>query len=332
MQRLKVPGAHVGEFPTFEIAPDLFDGVQFGRVARQRFDSQPTTLARKVRAHAGTLVPAQAVPDEDDAPPAEMALELPQKADQPDVLVRARLRLEVKPAAASIPAEGQGACDRQALPVPTGMGQERGLAARGPGAADNGLLREAAFVFENEPRVASAGVFFSCAQRRVFHCSMAVSFRSRARRAGRWRDHPNRRRIRQTCPGWCRTPVTRVMTAATRGKVHRSVRNPCAAGPARSAPSTVAKASASNCGLRPARPAPFSPGRPRTFHAWYQWCALTRVTPSCWATAACETPRANSRAACSRRASNAAKSRRGVDMRQHAMIPAKSVSIFSESH
>jgi len=332
MQRVKVRGAHVGEFPALEIAPDLFDGVQLRRIARQPFDGHPPTLAREVRTHQGALVPGQAVPDKDDALTAEVSLELPQKADQADVLVRARPGLEVKPAAAPIPAEGQGARDRQALPVPSDMRQDRGLAARGPGAADDGLLREAAFIFEDEPRVAAAGVFFSCAQRRVFHCSMAVSFRSRARRAGRWRDHPSRRRIRQTCPGWCRTPVRRLMTAATRGKVHRSVRKPCAAGPARSALSTAAKASACSCGLRPARPAPFSPARPRTFHAWYQWCALTRVTPSSWATAACDAPRANSRAACSRRASNAAKSRRGVDMRQHAMIPAKSVSIFSESH
>ena len=63
-----------------------------------------------------------------------------------------------------------------------GIGGGRGApgmgAPRSAGAADDGLLREAAFVFEDEPRVAAAGVFFSCAQRRVFHCSMAVSFRS----------------------------------------------------------------------------------------------------------------------------------------------------------
>ena len=34
MQRRQVRSAHVGEFPALEIAPDLFDGVQFGRVAR----------------------------------------------------------------------------------------------------------------------------------------------------------------------------------------------------------------------------------------------------------------------------------------------------------
>src|SRR3972149_2130308 len=159
MQRRQVRSAHVGEFPALEIAPDLFDGVQFGRVARQRFDRQPPPLAREVRAHEGALVPGQAVPDEDDASTAEMALELPQKADQADVLVRARPGLEVKSAAAPIPAEGQGARDRKALPVTTGMGQDRGLAARGPGAADDGLRREAAFVFEDEPRVPAGGGF-----------------------------------------------------------------------------------------------------------------------------------------------------------------------------
>jgi len=75
-----------------------------------------------------------------------------------------------------------------------------------------------------------------------------------------------------------------------------------------------------------------SPARPWAFHAWYQWWALTRVTPNAFATATCDSPRANSRAACSRRASIAAKSRAVVGMRQHAIVPVKSVSLFGESH
>jgi hypothetical protein len=46
-----------------------------------------------------------------------------------------------------------------------------------------------------------AGVFFSCAQRRVFHCAIAASSRSRARRVGRCSDQPIPRRSRQTWPG-----------------------------------------------------------------------------------------------------------------------------------
>jgi hypothetical protein len=46
-----------------------------------------------------------------------------------------------------------------------------------------------------------SGVFFSCVQRRVFHSAIAASSRSRARRAGRWRDQPNPRSTRHTWPG-----------------------------------------------------------------------------------------------------------------------------------
>ncbi len=57
------------------------------------------------------------------------------------------------------------------------------------------------------------------------------------------------------------------MTAATRGKVHRSVLNPCARGPARSARSTFANCFGPSLGLRPARPAALSPARPFACHA-----------------------------------------------------------------
>jgi hypothetical protein len=180
--------------------------------------------------------------------------------------------------------------------------------------------------------VPPAGVFFSCGHRRVFHSSIALSSRSRARRVGRWSDHPNFRKSRQTWPGWCRTPVSASMSLATRGNVQRSVLKPCARGPRRSARSTVTNCPASSCGFRPARPAPLSPARPSAFHVWNQWCALTRVTPKAFATATCDSPRANSRAASSRRASIAAKSRWGEGMLQHAIVPLKSVTLFCETH
>jgi hypothetical protein len=138
--------------------------------------------------------------------------------------------------------------------------------------------------------------------------------------------------MRQTWPGWWRTPVTRSMTAATRGNVQRSVVNAWARGPRRSASSIDANWLAFSRGFRPARPAPLSPGRPFAFQVWNQRWALTRVTPTALATAACDSPRANSRAAFSRRASIAVKSRLGVRMAQHAMVPAHLVTLFGESH
>ena len=82
-----------------------------------------------------------------------------------------------------------------------GVGQDGRLATGGPGAPDDRLLGDAAFVLEDEPGVLPRGVFFRAGQRRLFHSAMAVSSRSRARRAGRWSDQPNARSTRQTWPG-----------------------------------------------------------------------------------------------------------------------------------
>src|SRR5262249_95229 len=75
-------------------------------------------------------------------------------------------------------------------------------------------------------------------------------------------------------------------------------------------------------GFRPARPAPFRPLRPATFQAAYHRQAVIGVTANVRATAACDSPRANRRAASNRRAFNPAKSRRaprGVPIAQRGM-------------
>ena len=122
------------------------------------------------------------------------------------------------------------------------------------------------------------------------------------------------------------------MSVATRGSVHRSVANPCAGAPCSSARSTRVSAAWSRRGLRPARPAAFSPRRPCSCQAWnHRWAAAT-LTPSRRATAFCDTFRANSRAAAIRRASSAAKSRRVprvVAMRQHGIVAPESYQSIS---
>ncbi len=330
-ERGEIRSAEIGKFAALEVAPDGLDRIQVRRIGWQPLDAQPLARTGQIAQHYATLVRRQSIPDEDHWLTAEVTLQLPEKRDEGAVGVRAGLRVKEEACASAIPPEGQRRRHRQPLPGAADMSQDGRVAPRGPRAADDGLLREPAFVLEDEPRAAPLGVFFSCVQRRVFQRVIAASSRSRARRAGRWSDQPNRRSSRQTWLGWCRMPVSRSMTWAMRGSVHRSVLNPCRPGPARSAWSTFASSVAPNRGRRPARPAPFNPVRPLFFHAWYQWWALTRVTPSVRATATCDSPRANSRAACSRRASIAAKSRDVVGMRQHAIVPVKSVSLFCKS-
>lgn len=192
---------HVGEFAGLHIAPDLLDRIQLRGVRRQALHGEPGALASQVRHHVSTLVTAQAVPDQDDAATPEMPLEGAHERHQGVIGVRAGAGLEEEPAAPTIPAKGQGACHRQAFPVPTRVHEDWGLAARRPRATHYRVLRDAAFVLEDEPGAVPLGVFFSRGHRVLFHRAMAPSSRSRDCRPGRWSDHPKARSTRQTWPG-----------------------------------------------------------------------------------------------------------------------------------
>jgi len=225
-EREDIGRAEVGQFTPFDVAPDLLDWIQVGGVARERLDRQPGPGPREILAHHAALVPTQPVPHQDDVAAGKVPVERAQERDQRDIVVAAGSGLEVTPAAPAVPAEGQSRRDRQARPVRSGVDQDRRVAPRGPRAADDGPVRDAAFIFEDDPGAPAPRVFFTCGQRRCFHAAIAASSRSRAWRVGRWSDHPSRRRMYQTWPGWYRTRVSRSISVATRGNVHSSVANP----------------------------------------------------------------------------------------------------------
>ena len=154
----EVGGADVGQFPALDVAPYLFDRVQLRRVPGQGLDRQPGALAAKIGPHGPALVGAQPVPEEAHAPAPKVPLELPQEGDQRHVGVAPRTRLEIEPRAPRVPAERQRPGHRGTLPVGPGVGQDGGVPARRPGAPDNGLLRDPAFVLEDEPGALAAGV------------------------------------------------------------------------------------------------------------------------------------------------------------------------------
>src|SRR3989442_2960274 len=150
-EREDVDRAEVGELATFDVAPDLLDGIQFWGVAGQALDGQPRSGAREKLPHHTALVPAQPVPHQDDVASWEVPLERAQESDQREIVVTPGPRLEVTAPAPAVPAEGQGRRDRQARPVPAGMGQDRRGAARGPGGAGERPGGEPRFVLENGP-------------------------------------------------------------------------------------------------------------------------------------------------------------------------------------
>lgn len=154
--------ADIGQFGALHVPPDRFDGIQLGGVARQSFHGQPGVLPGEIRAHHAVAVRGKSVPDEDHWA-AEVPLERSEKGDQRPVGIGAGLSLEEEARAASIPSEGQGGGDGQALPRVAHVPQDQGLAARRPRAADDRLLREPAFVLEDEPRSSRRAFFLAAA-------------------------------------------------------------------------------------------------------------------------------------------------------------------------
>ncbi len=196
----QVGRAQIRQFARFDIAPHLFDGIQFRSIARQTLDVQPLTLATQVRPHHAAPMRAQSIPDQDDAVAPEVSSQMAQKFDEGPRRVGTGARLEIEAGPAAIPAERQRSRHREPLPGSAGVGQDGRLAARCPRATDDGLLRDAAFVFEDEPGALASGVFFTAGHRAAIQCRMARSSRSRAWRAGRCNDQCSPRRMYQTCP------------------------------------------------------------------------------------------------------------------------------------
>lgn len=164
-QRLAQAGqirrTHVGELTRLHVAPDLLDWIQLRGVRWQALHGEPGALAPQVRRHVSTLVPAQPVPDQHDAAPAKMPLERAHEGHERAIGIRASAGVEEEPAAPAIPAVRQGARHRQAFPVPAGVHEDRRLAAGRPRATHYRVLRDAAFVLEDEPGAPPLGVFFS---------------------------------------------------------------------------------------------------------------------------------------------------------------------------
>src|SRR5712691_3788136 len=196
----EVVRAKVGQFAPLDVAPHEFGGIEFRRIAGQALNGEPRALSLQVGRHVAALMRRQAIPDQGETPTAKMTLELVQEADERDVVVTARPRLEEEAAAAEVPAERQAHGEGELRPV-EGMDQDGGLPARGPRAADGWPLRDSALVLEDDPSPAPPSVFFTAGQRVVTQCRMAVSFRSLARLAGRCSVQSSAPKRRHTWPG-----------------------------------------------------------------------------------------------------------------------------------
>lgn len=85
---------------------------------------------------------------------------------------------------APTPRTDRDAGDRGDLIAARLMAKDRRLSCWSPCLAHAGEKKKPRFIYEDEVGTHPRGVFFTTGQRSRFHCSMASSFRSSARRAG----------------------------------------------------------------------------------------------------------------------------------------------------
>lgn len=160
--------AQVRHFPSLDVVPNSFRGIEVGRVARQPFDVQPVLLVAKEFLHEAAAMRRKMIPDQNHAMAAGKAFELFEELNQTDSVVAIGFSAGKQARRLSIPPESQRRCHGNLAPVIASGSQDRRLAARRPSGADGGLLREAGFVLEEDPGLVADSVFFISGQRTSF--------------------------------------------------------------------------------------------------------------------------------------------------------------------
>lgn len=177
----------------FKMPPHVFHRIELRGVGRQALHSQVSLGRFDIAPNQCAAVDRGSIPENHDFA-REMPLEMAQERDDLRALDAPGVDLEIKAP------QGQAADDRKAFPV-EGLLQEGRLPARGPGAGARGPGAQPAFVNEDNGPAFFAGLFFKAGQTVRFHCAMAFSSRSMARRSGRWQLKPLAPSKRQTWPG-----------------------------------------------------------------------------------------------------------------------------------
>lgn len=197
---LEIVRTDVGHFLSLDVSPNGLEGIQLGRISGQSFHAEPMSLTAQIFVHEAALVRRQTVPNQSRLLAAEVAFEILEERDQAFRGITAGTRLKIQPAAPSVPAETQGGTDRKRFPGER-MDQDGRFSSRRPGPPDRGPLGDAAFILEENPGFPAPSVFFTAGHLSAIQYRIASGLRSRACRAGRWRDQSIAPRSFQTWPG-----------------------------------------------------------------------------------------------------------------------------------
>lgn len=167
--------AQIGEFALFGIAKEVFDRIEFGRIAGQALEDDLVAKGVDVVAYEAAAVPGQAVPDDQ-----ELGTDLrPERLEEFDQL-RAADRT-VKEAEVKAP-EGDARDQRELLAVETVLQCRRAALGR-PGLDAGRPFAQSGFVDEDDGSGLSAGLFLAPASAQT---STAGSLPRRAGSPARW--------------------------------------------------------------------------------------------------------------------------------------------------
>lgn len=173
-----------------QVTPKVFHRVEFRCVGRQVLHCQPGTLLPQIGLDLAAPMRRQPVPQEDRLSPPQVVLQGPQVIQDLRLLDRTGVKSQAKPNSTGRRCGYQGGDRRQSLPIERGD-KNRGLPPTPPRAPHRRTLGKPAFVQENQQGVRVPRFFLIRGQRCFSQRRMASSFRSRARRSGRWQLQPN---------------------------------------------------------------------------------------------------------------------------------------------
>jgi hypothetical protein len=179
----EVVGDEVGAVSELEVAPELFDGIEFGSVGREPFEGEPRVSFQEL-ADGGAFVHRSVVPDDND-PAGQLLQEFAEEGGDPGRVVGAvDERLEVEIAAVSFRRDGQRGDGGEFLAGSGELAEQRTASPRRPGPAAEGCELNAGLVDQHH-----MGIFIGPFLRRAGHsvcgqAAMRASSRWLARLAG----------------------------------------------------------------------------------------------------------------------------------------------------
>lgn len=172
----------VGYFMGFEVAPHIFDRVEFGRIGGQPLNLDATLGGGDEVLDEQASVNRCAIPDNQQLS-GNVLPEVLEEFDDLRAFDAPSMNLEVEPP------QRQAANDREAFPI-KGFVQDGRFSARSPSANPCGPGAQSAFVDKDNGSPLLAGLFFKAGHSTRCHLRMAFSSRSTARRSGRWQLKP----------------------------------------------------------------------------------------------------------------------------------------------